>query len=157
MTEVCLLGSTDDPLRQVLRSHETAREALATYDVRSPFVNTVAVETVSLGAAVALLNDLSWYLVRYVEAAMVREPSVSESEWLSADLARAVRDETIDPAATAQYLRIYGVERPSPDVAGRLVEPMYVTRTDGSVPTYDLRDVDETLVVRVTPEEFGGR
>lgn len=37
----------------------------------------------------------------------------------------------------------------------RLVEPMYVTRTGADVPTYDLRDVEETLVQRVTESEFG--
>jgi hypothetical protein len=32
---------------------------------------------------------------------------------------------------------------------------MYVTRTGPDVPEYDLRDVEETLVVRVTEGEFG--
>jgi hypothetical protein len=33
---------------------------------------------------------------------------------------------------------------------------MYVTRVDGEIPDYDLRDVDDTLVVRVTDAEFSG-
>jgi hypothetical protein len=33
---------------------------------------------------------------------------------------------------------------------------MYVTRVDGEIPGYDLRDVDDTVVVRVTAEEFSG-
>jgi hypothetical protein len=33
---------------------------------------------------------------------------------------------------------------------------MYVVRSDGEVPTYDLRDVAETVVVRVTETEFEG-
>jgi hypothetical protein len=33
---------------------------------------------------------------------------------------------------------------------------MYVTRRDGRVPEYDLREVEGTVVVRVSEEEFGG-
>jgi hypothetical protein len=32
---------------------------------------------------------------------------------------------------------------------------MYVTRTGDDIPEYDLRDVDETLIERVTESEFG--
>ena len=208
MTRVCLLGSDDVALGQTLLSHETAREALRTYDLKKPFHNAIGLETVSLGAAVALLNDLNWYLVRYTETALVREPSVSESEWLSRDLATAIRDDRVSPAESDRYLKVYGVQsagdssgegpedgssdRPKPessdgnerspsdgsghespdeggdkseDVDGRthghrgapskLVEPMYVTRSGGSIPEYDLRDVEETVVVRVTEAEFG--
>ncbi|WP_136687767.1 DUF5804 family protein [Halorhabdus amylolytica] len=208
MTRVCLLGSDDVALRQTLLSHETAREALRTYDLTEPFHNAIGLETVSLGAAVALLNDLNWYLVRYAEAALVREPSVSESEWLSRDLATAIRDDRVSPAESGRYLKVYGVQSagdssgeepadglsdgPGPgssdendgipsdenghgspdermdkseDEDGRthghrgappkLVEPMYVTRSGGSIPEYDLRDVGETVVVRVTEAAFG--
>ena len=165
MTRVCLLGDDDVALRQTLLSHETAREALQTYALEEPFHNAVCVETVSLGAAVTLLNDLQWYLVRYVDAVLVREPSVSETEWLSRDLARAIRDDEIDPADAGQYLKVYGKIPPADAVANdddpggvitapKLVEPMYVTRTDGKLPEYDLRDVDETVVLRVTESEF---
>jgi len=41
------------------------------------------------------------------------------------------------------------------DEPPRLVEPMLVTRTGDSIPEYDLRDVAETLRVRVTESEFG--
>ena len=182
MTRVCLVGDEDVNLQYELLSRETAREALATYDIHEPFENSVGVETVSLGAAVSLLNDLDWYLVRFVEEAMVLEPSVSEDEWLSRDLARAVRDDELAPEETGRFLKLYGLEPVSnapeeadPDGDGdgedeagnarsdgeatglgrRLVEPMYVTRTGGDLPTYDLRDVPETLVERVTEEEFG--
>jgi len=37
----------------------------------------------------------------------------------------------------------------------RLVEPMLVTRTGAEIPEYDLRDVDRTVIVRVTESEFG--
>ena len=67
MTRVCLIGSDESDLRYQLLSRETARAALATYDLSQPFDNSIALETVSLGAAVALLNDLNWYLVRFVE------------------------------------------------------------------------------------------
>ena len=213
MTRVCFVGEAEVNLRYELLSRETAREALQTYDLRTPFHNSVGVETVSLGAAVALANDLNWYVVRFVDAVIVQEPSVSETEWLSRDLATAIRDDAVAPAETGRYLKVYGMERghgattpdagaPSageadaggpdpgeeretgPDgeppadtgssvgqgagdaspLAGggsgveeppRLVEPMFVTRRDGAIPEYDLREVDETLVVRVTEAEFG--
>lgn len=150
MATVCLVGSDDVDLRRRLLSHETARAALATYDFDEPFVNAVAVETVSLGAAVSLLNDLDWYLVRYVDEALVNVPSVSESEWLSRGLATAIRNERTAPADSGRFLKIYGV------VDGQLVEPMFVARSGGTVPEYDLRDVDETVIVRVTEQEFTG-
>ena len=149
MTQVCLVGADDVDLRYELLSRETARAALATYDLHEPFANTVAVDTVSLGAAVALLNDLNWYLVRFAERALVREPSISTGEWLSRDLAERVRDGEIPPEETDVYVQVYGL------VDDELVEPMYATRVDGAVPEYDLRDVDETLVVRITEAEFG--
>jgi len=160
MTQVCLLGSDDVNLRYELLSRETAREALATYDLQEPFANTVAVETVSLGAAVALLNDLNWYLVRFADAALVREPSVDDEEWLSRDLASAIRDDELEPDETGRFLRVYGVEQPDSEETAtegspRLVEPMLVTRTGDSIPEYDLRDVEDTLRVRVTESEFG--
>jgi hypothetical protein len=154
MTRVCLVGDRDANLQYELLSRETARDALAAYDLREPFHNSVAVETVSLGAAVALLNDLDWYLVRFVSVSFVLEPSVSEDEWLSRDLATAIRDEQVDPADSGRFLAVYGLERPD-EGQPRPVEPMFVTRTGETIPDYDLRDVDETLVVRVTEGEFG--
>jgi hypothetical protein len=147
---VCLVGREDVNLRYELLSRETARRALAAYDPTEPYENALAVETVSLGAAVSLLNDLNWYLVRFAAGAWVRDPSISSEEWLSRDLATAVRDGERDPGDTGRYLTVYGV------ADGRLVEPMYVVRSDGEVPTYDLRDVAETVVVRVTETEFEG-
>jgi hypothetical protein len=153
MTRVCLVGKDDLDLRYELLSRETAREALATYDIEQPFHNSVCVETVSLGAAVALLNDLNWYLVRFAAFAMVQEPSVSGSEWLSRALATAVRDGEVTAEESGRYLRLYGVEHR--EEGRRLVEPMFVTRTGPTLPEYDLREVDGTLAVRVTEEEFG--
>lgn len=207
MTRVCLVGEEDVNLRYELLSRETSRQALQTYDLRAPFENTVGLETVSLGAAVSLLGDLNWYIVRFVSEGLVLEPSVSESEWLSRELATTVRDDEIAPDETGRLLKVYGVERPDgsgrpgpsdadsgtanssssagasdgparpadepasddepPDAASpgadgagdggtlpRLVEPMLVTRTGDTIPEYDIRDVDETLVVRVTEAEF---
>lgn len=154
MTRVCLIGAADYDLRSALLSRETARDALSTYQLDRPYANTVAVETISLGAAVSLLNDLNWYLVRYTDASFVLEPSVSESEWLSRDLASAIRAGEVDPKESSQYLTVYGVETGG-ETEPRLVEPLYVTRTGGSIPEYDLRDVAGTLVVRVTEAEFG--
>ena len=150
MTRVCLIGSDESDLRYELLSRETARAALATYDLSQPFDNSIALETVSLGAAVALLNDLNWYLVRFVDHALVKEPSISDNEWLSRALATQVRDRELPPEETDQRLRVFGVD------GDRLIEPMYVTRVDGEIPDYDLRDVDETVVVRVSDDEFRG-
>jgi hypothetical protein len=149
MTRVCLVGKDDVELRYELVSRETAREALATYDLKEPYRNTVAVETVSLGGAVALLNDLNWYLVRFARESLVLEPSVSDEEWLSRKLAEAVRDNEIDPEDTERFLKVFGVRDEE------LLEPMFVTRTGHELPDYDLHEVDETLVVRVTEDEFG--
>jgi hypothetical protein len=150
VTRVCLVGAADVDLTFELLSRETARAALSTYRLDEPFENSLALDTVSVGAAVSLLNDLNWYLVRYVDAALVREPSISSDEWLSRALATAVRESEVDPAETGDLLKVYGV------VDGELVEPMFLTRVDGEVPEYDLRDVDDTLVVRVTEAEFSG-
>lgn len=149
MTTVCIVGKQDVDLRFELLSRETAREALSTYEVSIPWENTIAVESVSLGGAVSLLNDLNWYLVRFAETAFVKEPSINEDEWLSRELAERVRDNEIRPKNTGESLAIYGVSE------GELVEPMYVTRREGEIPEYDLREVEETVVVRVVEEEFG--
>ena len=149
MTRVCLVGDEGVELRYELVSRETSREALATYDLREPYRNTVALETVSLGAAVSLLNDLNWYLVRFAEKALVLEPSVSDTEWLSRALAEAVRSDELDPVETGRFLKVFGVED------GALLEPMFVTRTGPELPDYDLHDVEDTVVVRVTEAEFG--
>jgi hypothetical protein len=175
MTQVCLVGSDDVNLRYELLSRETARNALVTYDLREPFENTVQMGTVSLGAAVALLNDLNWYLVRFADAAFVKEPSISDTEWLSREVATAIREDELAPEETGRFLRVYGVVRDDeadeanegagqgdggPDTSvedrpPRLVEPMLLTRTGDTIPEYDLREVDKTLVVRVTESEFG--
>jgi hypothetical protein len=149
MARVCLVGDDGIELRYELVSRETAREALATYELSAPYENTVAVETVSLGAAVALLNDLNWYLARFVEEALVFDPSVSDDEWLSRALATAIRDDDLDPGESGRFLKVFGVDD------GQLLEPMFVTRTGPELPAYDLHDVEETLVVRVTESEFG--
>jgi hypothetical protein len=180
MTRVCLVGDDDVQLRYELLSKETARAALRTQDLRTPFANTVGLETVSLGAAVSLLNDLNWYIVRFVETALVLEPSVSEHEWLSRELATSIRDDEIRPDETGRLLKVYGIERPGEsgppensessedgdsdsrpagdrseaDGRPKLVEPMYLTRTDDRLPEYDIRDVDDTLLVRITEREF---
>lgn len=172
MTRVCLVGDPEVNLQYELLSRETSREALATYDLERPFENTLAVRTVSVGAAVSLLNDLDWYLTRFVDEALVQEPSVSETEWLSRALATDLRNGTLEPGETNEFCKLYGLEwvdgpeggqdesDPESDAtrsAGssqRLVEPLYVRRTDGDLPEYDLRDVADTLVVRLTEAEY---
>ena len=149
MARVCLVGADDVELRYELVSRETAREALATYEPSEPYRNTVALETVSLGSAVALLNDLNWYLVRFAAESFVLEPSVSDEEWLSRELAETVRENEVDPDETERFLKLFGV------ADGELLEPMYVARTGPELPDYDLHEVDDTVVVRVTEAEFG--
>lgn len=179
MTRICLLGNADIDLRYELLSRETSRRALKTYSIDQPFQNSVAIDTISIGAAVSLLNDIQWYLTRFVDDAIVQEPSVSTEEWLSRDLATRIRNSDVDPDQTGEYLKIYGIEITSPeDRSGdtedsasnqsepepttirprrpirRVVEPLFVRRRDDDVPEYDLRPVDDTLIVRITPEEF---
>mgnify|MGYP000197383548 CR=1 FL=1 len=158
MAQVCLLGKDGEQLHYELLSRETAREALATYDLREPYENTLALSTVSIGAAVALLNDLNWYVVRFVRDALVQSDSVSETEWLSRELAAAIRDGDVSPDETGEYLRLYGLDE------NRLVDPIYARREDvagestaggdpeAAVP--EREDYDEVLVVRVTESEF---
>lgn len=154
MTRICLVGDDDVQLRYELLSRETSRKALQTYDIHAPFVNTVGVETVSLGAAVSLLNDLNWYLARFVADALVLEPSISDDTWLSRAVATAIREDERKPAETDRLFKVYGIERAEGGDPPRLVEPMYLTPVDGELPTYDIRDVDDTLRVRVTESEF---
>lgn len=167
MTRVCLVGNENCNLQYELLSRETSRDALAAYDLHEPFANSMAVDTVSLGAAVALLNDLSWYLVRFVDESLVLEPSISDEEYLSGELAAAIRDDTVDPGDSGRFLKVFGLETATDsgedetadsdatDRPPRLVEPMFVTRTGDRLPEYDLRDISETVTVRVTESEFG--
>jgi hypothetical protein len=150
VTRVCIHGDPDVNLRGELLGHETAREALASYDLDAPYANSVAFDTVSLGAAIAQCNDLSWYLVRYAEETWIMEPSVSEDEWLSLELATNVRNEELPPEETDRFCKIYGVE-------GReLADPLYGQRSDDdpSLPEYDLAEVEETVIVRISEDEF---
>ncbi len=149
MTRVCLVGADDVELRYELVSRTTSHEALTTYDLQEPYQNTVALETVSLGGAVSLLNDLNWYIVRFVADALVYESSISDQEWLSRALATRIRDNELPPDESGRFLKIYGV------ADNELLDPMYVTRTGRDLPEYDLHEIDDTLVVRVTETEFG--
>ncbi|GAB7012861.1 DUF5804 family protein [Halolamina salina] len=148
MAQVCLLGEPESDLRYELLSRETAREALSTYELWEPYANSLALDTVSIGAAVSLLNDLNWYLVRFVRAALVQSDSVSETEWLSRELATAIRDGEVDPAETGELLQVYGVED------GRPENPVFVEREGDWTP--EREGYDEVLVVRVTESEFDG-
>jgi len=146
MAQVCLLGEPESELRYELLSRETARDALSTYELREPYANSLALDTVSIGAAVSLLNDLNWYLVRFVRTALVQSDSVSETEWLSRELATAIRDGDVAPAETGELLRVYGVEE------GRPQDPVFVERDGDWTP--EREGYDEVLVVRVTEAEF---
>ncbi|MFB6119583.1 MAG: DUF5804 family protein [Halobacteriaceae archaeon] len=140
MTEVLIVGTEEAVLPGDLLAYETARTALAPYEIREPFANAVAVETISLGMAVSLLNDLDWYLSRVADAALVREPSVHEDEWLTRALAEGIRDGAIDPEETGDRVLLYRVED------GRLRLDTEATRPEGRQPWGE-----DTVVVRVTP------
>lgn len=148
MPRVCFVGDSDLNLGYELLSRETSREALSTYDITEPFDNSIAVNTVSLGAAVTLCNDLDWYLRRFVTETLILDTSVSTDEWLSRDLATAIRDSEVPPEESDQLLKIYGLDGTT------LVEPMFVARRGSDIPPYDLRDVTETVVVRISEAEF---
>ena len=154
MTRVVLIGTEDNYLPSDLFSFETARDALSTYTIEEPYHNTVMVETISIGAAVSLLNDLDWYLVRLVRDALVLEPSISDTEWLSRRLATQIRNDTVDHTETGQFLKIYGIRNDDSN-RSQLMDPLYARRINGSTPSYDLHNVSSTLVIRVSPEEFG--
>lgn len=150
MATVCFVTALDGAPGADMLSYETVRQALSPYDLAEPYANAIEVETVSLGAAVALLDDLSWYLTRTVADVAIRDPSIHAEEYLSRELATAIREEALDPGETGSLVKIYGVDD------GRLVEPMYAERRrDGSLPEYDLRSVSSTLVVRVSEAGFG--
>lgn len=149
MTRVCLVAKEGVDLRTDLFSYETARDALATYDLHEPWANAVAADTVSLGSAVSLLNDLDWYLSRLVDDVLVREPSVSSREWLSRPLARQIRDGEVDHEEVVNRLKVYGV-----DEENRLVDPTQVLRGDAAEGKYERAEYEESVVVRLTQEEF---
>jgi len=149
VTTVCLLGDADVVLREELLSRETAADALSYYNLSSPFTNSVAVQTVSLGTAVSLCNDLDWYIRRFVDRAIIMEESISRSEWLSRSLAMTVRDQAIQPEQTRRYLAIYGL------IDQKLTDPLYTQLLEGgTLPPYDLEPVDDIMIVRITEEEF---
>ncbi|QLC32666.1 hypothetical protein EFA46_000055 [Halarchaeum sp. CBA1220] len=148
MTDVCIVAKEGKRLPGDLYAYETAYRALSTYDATYPWENALAVETISLGTAVSLLNDLDWYLARVAADAFVRDPSVSETEWLSRPLARDLRDGDGDPEERVNRLKVYGVED------GRLVDPTMVLRGDAQEGTYERAEYDDAVVVRVTKDEF---
>lgn len=157
MTRVCLVGSTDCDLHTELFSRETARDALSTYRLEQPYANTLALETIGLGSAVSLLNDLNWYLVRFTERSLVLEPSLSESEWLSRALATDIRENEIDPENCGTYLMVFDVE--SADENGeppRLGEPSFVSRPDEDTAVGG-DNATERMVVRITESEYEAR
>ncbi|MFB6198859.1 MAG: DUF5804 family protein [Halobacteriaceae archaeon] len=137
MTRVCIVGKNES-IRESLLSYETARRALSAYDIAEPFNNAIAIDTVSLGAAISLLNDLDWYLARTAKEAWVREPSIDEEEWLSRDLATAIRDGAVDPEGNHDR-RVYKSEN------GTLTGPV---RTSPDIDPNELEGDDGIVIVR---------
>jgi len=148
VTRVRILGKDDVDLRGELLTSETSREALSTYDfLETRIDNAVFVETATLGGALALLNDLDWYLTRYARAAELLEPSVSEEEWLSRRLAERLYEDRND--VTAEDTRDFCVVRGVKD--GEILDPLY---SRGEPADYDLAETDFVTVTRVDETEF---
>jgi len=146
VTRLRLLGKDEYELRAELLTSETARDALSTYELKEGRIeNTVIVETATLGGALALLNDLDWYLTRYVRATEILEPSVSDEEWLSRRLAERIYTEGTPPEETDEFYIVRGVKD------GEVLDPLY---SRGSPAEYDLAETDFVTVTRVDGEEF---
>jgi hypothetical protein len=146
VTRVRILGDDGYDVRGELVSSETSREALSTYDfLDTPIENAVVVETATLGGALALLNDLDWYLTRYARAAEVLEPSVSDDEWLSRRLAERVYEDRIDADGTREFYVVRGVKD------GELLDALYSRNEPAE---YDLADTDFVTVTRIDETEF---
>jgi len=141
-----MLGEDGYDLRGELLASETSREALATYDLLdTPIDNAVVVETATLGGALALLNDLDWYLTRYARAAEVLEPSVSDDEWLSRRLAERLYEDRVDADETDEFYVVRGVRD------GELLDPLYSRNEPAE---YDLADSDLVTTTRLDETEF---
>ena len=146
MTRVRVLGKDEYDLRGELLTSETSREALSTYDfLETRIENVVVVETATLGGALALLNDLDWYLTRYARASEVLEPSVSEDEWLSRRLAERIYEGKIEADDTDEFYVVRGVSD------GELLQPLYSRREPAE---YDLAETDFVTVTRLDESEF---
>jgi len=146
VTRVRILGKEGYDVRGELLSSETSRGALATYDFLDTRIdNAVVVETATIGGALALLNDLDWYLTRYARAAEVLEPSVSEDEWLSRKLASRLYQNRIDADDTREYYAVRGVKD------GELLDTLY-SRSEPA--EYDLGDADFVTTTRIDEAEF---
>ena len=146
MTRVRVLGKDEYDLRGELLTSETSREALSTYDfLETRIENVVVVETATLGGALALLNDLDWYLTRYARASEVLEPSVSEDEWLSRRLAERIYEGKIEADDTDEFYVVRGVKD------GELLQPLY---SRGEPAEYDLAETDFVTVTRLDESEF---
>jgi hypothetical protein len=146
VTRVRVLGKDGYDIRGELIASETSREALATYDLLDTRIdNAVAVETATLGGALALLNDLDWYLTRYARTAEVLEPSVSENEWLSRRLAERVYGDRVDVSETDEFYLVRGVRDGEP------LDPLYSRNEPAE---YDLGDTDFVTATRIDETEF---
>ena len=146
VTRVRILGEEGVDIRGELLTSQTSREALSTYDfLETRIENAVLVETATLGGALALLNDIDWYLTRYARASEVLEPSVSETEWLSRRLAESMYEHGLEPDETDEFYVVRGVRD------GDVLQPLY---SRGEPAEYDLAETDFVTVTRVDEEEF---
>ena len=152
MTEVRLIGTEPVDLFNTLMEHEVSRNALSPYSLTIPFENSIDITTISLGAAVSLLNDLNWYLSRYVKEALVLEPSVHKKEWLSRQLATAIRNEEIHPRNSKKFHKIYCLL--SSNETLKLTRPISTTRDELSTLDFLQPDPNFRITIRLLESEF---
>ena len=152
MTEVRLIGMGHIDLLPILMEHEVSRNALSPYDLTIPFENSIDLTTISIGAAVSLLNDLNWYLSRYVEEALIREPSIHKKEWISRKLAVAIRNEKIRPRNSNKFLKIYSTI--SSDNTLKLTQPAFLTREQLATTKSTHQVSESSFYIRLLATEF---
>tara|TARA_B100000809_G_C14969330_1_gene470304 strand:- start:118 stop:582 length:465 start_codon:yes stop_codon:yes gene_type:complete len=152
VTEVRLIGTEHVDLFETLMEYEVSRNALSPYSIIIPFENSIDLTTISLGAAVSLLNDLSWYLSRYVKEALVLEPSIHKKEWLSRQLATAIRNEEIRPRNSKKFLKIYCLSRSEETL--KLTRPIFTTREELLTLNLPHADPSSQIIIRLLDSEF---
>lgn len=157
VTQVRLIGlqtDIEEPLYlfDILMAHETPKQILSLHNVTIPFENSIDISTISLGSSLSLLNDLHWYLSRYVGEVLILEPSIDEKEWLSRKLATSIRNEEISVQKSKNFLKIYSII--SISGISKLAPPIFTSRKNISSLNPLLNDSNSTIFIRLLSSEF---
>tara|TARA_B110000263_G_C15258491_1_gene487634 strand:- start:356 stop:838 length:483 start_codon:yes stop_codon:yes gene_type:complete len=158
VTQVRLIGLQTDAeenldLFNILMAHETPKQILSLHNVTIPFENSIDISTISLGSSLSLLNDLRWYLSRYVSEVLILEPSVDEKEWLSRKLATSIRNNELSIQKSKKFLKIYSII--SVSGVSKLDPPIFVSRKNISSLKPLLNNSNSTMFIRLLSSEFG--